>query len=138
MEIYFLSILPILISLIALWISIQNNSKNLGVNAFIAYTNKYHNIIETFPKDTWFKRFDDTPPHNTIELRLAILKYLHLCNEEFYLFERGLISNKIWSVWGNEIKLDLNSTLIKREWNSLSSYFEGYPEFLAFVNSNKH
>ena len=125
----FLSLSSIIIAFIALYISITSSRKDLSMQVFIAYTEKYHNVIKGFEDENWFKRFETDLPKESNELRFSILRYLHLCNEQFYLKDTGLITNKIWKIWEAEIKINLKSNLIAREWRKSSYNFKFYPEF---------
>jgi len=90
----------------------------------------------SFPPDARLARLhlDGDPPPPSHEVSIAILRYLNLCSEEFYMYTSGYLSRKIWLIWKSELERTILSPLFKREWPKLQSEFVSYPEFLDYVN----
>ena len=73
--------------------------KQNNIQIFFEYTKRYENIMDSFPGETRFYRLnsDKNLPQESTELKIAVLKYINLCSEEYYLRETGLLSKKVWS-----------------------------------------
>lgn len=112
--------------------SSQNNRKQWNIETFLAYTQRYESLIESFPE--YFLRFKyDKLPSKSPELTKSLTKYLNLSQEEFYLWRKGYLDEAIWTVWESEIKRTLRSPLFRREWSELKSEFS-YKDFVRFVD----
>ncbi len=91
--------------------------------------------MDSFPGDARFYRLnsDKDLPQESTELKIAVLKYINLCSEEYYLRETGLLSKKVWNMWKDELERTLQSNLVKREWLKVKIEFESYPKFQNYV-----
>jgi hypothetical protein len=91
--------------------------------------------MNRFPQEALRARLNLSvePPEKSDELSLAVLRYLNLCSEEFYLCKQKYLSNHVWGIWEAELKRTLSSPLFVREWEGLREEFRSYPEFLAYV-----
>lgn len=119
----------------ALWQSSHYARKQWNLDAFTHYAGKYERIMSSFPDDAYMYRFEiDKPIQSNQEVRLAVLKYLNLTSEEYYLQKDGYISSEIWKIWKPEIIRTLQTPLFVREWKNLKHEFKSYPEFLNFVD----
>ena len=103
---------------------------------FLEYTKRYAEVMNMFPPEARKARLDlfANPPDQSDELSLAVLRYLNLCSEEFYLCKKKYLSNHVWRIWEAELKRTLCSPLLIREWTELRKEFRSYPEFLEYVN----
>ena len=68
----------------------------------------------------------------------AVLEYLNLSSEEFYLWKRGYLSSEIWQIWESELIRTLRSPMLGREWAKLRPEFQSYPEFSMFVEAQRN
>ncbi|MGA8408568.1 MAG: hypothetical protein WB680_15440 [Candidatus Acidiferrales bacterium] len=103
---------------------------------FLEYTKRYSDVMNMFPPDGRKARLNlfAEPPAESNNLSLAVLRYLNLCSEEFYLCKKKYLSNHVWKIWEAELKRTLSSPLVVREWAAgLSDEFQSYPEFLKYV-----
>jgi hypothetical protein len=102
---------------------------------FMKYTERYEQIMASYPEEALASRLhlEGEPPPCSVRLTLAALKYLNLCSEEFYLWRKGYIEDKVWQIWQTELQRTLRSPLYRREWLALKKEFEAYPEFLQYV-----
>ena len=129
-----LGLLSIIFAGVALWQSSRYARKQWNLNAFTHYTNKYEQIMSSFPKNAYMLRFDlEQHIQSNEETRLAVLRYLNLTSEEYYLFKDGYISREVWGIWLPEIQRTLKSPLFVREWSNLRDEFTSYPAFSKFV-----
>jgi hypothetical protein len=92
--------------------------------------------MDSFPPGCRGTRLDSEgePPESCEELTLAVLRYLNLCSEEFYLCRQGYLAKDVWDIWEAELKRTLASPLLRREWKQIKYEFSAYPEFSSFVD----
>jgi hypothetical protein len=67
----------------------------------------------------------------------AVLRYLNLCSEEFYLCRCGYLAREVWDIWEAELDRTLWSPIVRREWPELKREFAAYPEFAAYVDERQ-
>ena len=130
-----LGLFSIIFAGVALWQSSRYARKQWNLDAFTHYTNKYEQIMSSFPKNAYILRFDleQHIPSNE-ETCLAVLRYLNMTAEEHHLFKNGYISKEVWGIWLPEIQRTLQSPLFVREWSKLKDEFTSYPKFSNFVD----
>ena len=58
--------------------------------------------------------------------------YFDLCCDEYYLHEKGFISNNIWKHWEYGMKITMKITSIQGAWICDAVYYDKYPEFQKF------
>ena len=129
--------LLVFVTFIGLLIGIRTYRRQTNAQVFLEYTKRYENIMESFPTNALPARLalEGTPPPQSTELSLALLRYLNLSSEEFYLQSKGYLAKEIWLIWEGELTRTLRSPLMRREWKELRSEFDSYPEFLTYVDS---
>lgn len=130
-------------SLIVATLSLKQSSriarKQWNLNAFNYYTNRYEEIMSSFPNSAYRLRFElDQPIQSTEEIRLAVLRYLNMTSEEFYLWKKGYIDQSVWEIWRTEIERTLSTPLFVREWQTLKNEFQSYKEFSDFVEGTQN
>ena len=120
--------------------TIRSNSdlhrRQMNAEVFMKYAERYEQIMSSFPENAFRARFsisEELPP-SSAQLTLAVLKYLNMSAEEFYLWKKKYVADEVWKTWEYELIRMLQSPLIKREWQELESEFQSYQEFLSFVN----
>ncbi|MCF7823054.1 MAG: hypothetical protein K9N35_02685 [Candidatus Marinimicrobia bacterium] len=111
--------------------------RQINAQLFIEYTKRYEQIMSQFPDSAIYWRLDSAKhiPQESRELSEAMLKYLNLCSEEFYLQNKRYLSKNIWSIWEDELKKTLANDLYRREWPKLKSEFSSYPAFSDYVEA---
>lgn len=109
--------------------------RQCNAQVFLEYTRRYGEVMNMFPADARRARLDlfAAPPPESEDLTLAVLRYLNLSSEEFYLCEKGYLSKDVWRIWEAELKRTLCSPLVTREWKKIQTEFSSYPEFLEYV-----
>lgn len=102
---------------------------------FLHFTQRYDEILQSFPDSGREFRLsvDGDLPAESADLRLAVLRYLNLCSEEFYMKEQKLLPPKVWEYWQAELERTLRSPLVQREWPYLKSEFASYGEFRLYL-----
>jgi hypothetical protein len=65
---------------------VRSYNRQMNTQVFLTYTQRFEQIMESFPKDAWMVRLDlDKLPEPSPELSKSVLKYLNLCSEEYHL-----------------------------------------------------
>jgi hypothetical protein len=115
-------------------------NRQMNAQVFLQYTQRYEEIMKSFPKNGWAARInsDDALPEPNDEISLCALRYLNLCSEEYYLYRDKYLSKKVWEMWEKEMIRTLQTPLFQREWMKLKDEFDAYPEFQAFVEDINH
>jgi len=133
---FWLTPISILIAAASLFFGIYIYRKQTNIQIFLDFTKRYEGIMDSFPNDTVFYRLstDMEPPPESKELTLAVLKYLNLCSEEYYLMEEKLLSKKLWNIWKDELENILQSKLVRREWPKIKNEYSAYKEFQMYVD----
>lgn len=115
---------------------VKSYNQQMNTQVFLTYTQRFDQIMESFPEDAWIVRLDlDKLPEPSPKLSKAALKYLNLCAEEYYLLQKKLLAEDVWKIWEDELKRTLQSPLFLREWKELSKEFEAYPEFSQYLEN---
>lgn len=114
-------------------------TRQMNAQVFLQYTERYEEIMKSFPKKAWSARFNSNEalPEPSEELTITVLRYLNLCSEEFYLYRAKYLSGDVWGIWEDELLRTLRTPLFRREWRDLCEEFDAYPEFQSFVNSKQ-
>ncbi len=128
-----LTFVSIVIAAFSLWQSSKYNRRQWNFNAFTHYTKRYDDIMGEFPDQGYTLRFDLDHQILNNEVRIAVLKYLNMTSEEYYLWCNNYLDDKVWKIWMPEIKRTLQTPLFQREWQTLKGEFRSYKEFSDFV-----
>jgi hypothetical protein len=130
------TVISIAIAAIAIRSNTQLSRKQWNVDVFTTYSQRHEDLIHGFPDHAFFDRFDAAKlPPRSVELTIAVRKYLNLICDVHYLFQQGYLDNSIWQIWQADLRRTLNSPLIAREWTDLKSEFQSFTAFLEFVEN---
>ncbi|MFN8583089.1 MAG: hypothetical protein U0163_19200 [Gemmatimonadaceae bacterium] len=126
-------------AVVSIWIAVRIYRRQMNAQLFLAFTERYENIMGSFPPEARRYRFDPVaePPAASPELTLVVLRYLNLCSEEYYLRKTGHLDKDLWDIWEAELKRTVSSSLVAREWKELRTEFVSYPEFRDFVERSQ-
>lgn len=115
--------------------AVRSHQKQLEAQLFLTLTERYETVMCAFPANAFATRFctEEALPPESDALTLAVLRYLNLCSEEFYLWRRGYLSKRLWGIWRAELERMLQTPWLMREWDKLKNEFVSYPEFRTFV-----
>lgn len=123
-------------ALASILIAVRVYRRQMNAQLFMAYTRRYEEVMSTFPSEARSCRLGlatDLPPRSD-GLTLAVLRYLNLCSEEYYLCRTGHLSRAIWRIWEDELQRTLASELVRREWPDLRCEFDSYPQFQSYAD----
>ena len=86
---------------VSIWIAIRVYRRQMNAQLFVAYTQRYEEIISGFPAEARRCLLGSAPEllQRSEALTLAVLRYLNLCSEEFYLFQTGHLHGDLWRIW---------------------------------------
>ena len=129
------TLLSVLVGIIGIVVGIITFKHQMNAQVFLECTKRYEQIMDTFPQGARGARLalEGKPPPSSEELSLAVLRYLNLCSEEFYLCSCRYLSRNVWSIWEAELRRTVASPLLRREWRELRSEFQSYPDFVQYV-----
>jgi hypothetical protein len=114
--------------------TIRNVRRQINVDILMKYTERYEHILDKFPQDALFGRFDSQAlPPQSKQLTLCLLKYLNLCSEEYYLWKNGYLAKTVWAVWEGDLKRMIASPLLQREWPDLRAEYLSHQDFMEYV-----
>lgn len=103
---------------------------------FLEYSKRHQEVMASFPEDAkpcLRDQREEVPPPSK-ELTEAVLRYLNLCFEEFFLDEKGYIAPAVWEVWSREMERGLKSPVVTREWSGLRPGFDSHRVFRTHVD----
>jgi hypothetical protein len=132
----FATLLSLIIGFASLLNTLRAQKWQANAQIFLAYTGRYDDIMSSFPKDAFEAHVGaaaEAPPV-TPELRVAALRYLNLCSEEFHLYRCRYLDRAVWKMWEAELLRTLRTPLFRREWAALRGEFQAYLEFMEFVD----
>ena len=129
------TIVSILFGIYTFFSGVRSYNKQMNAQVFLQYTQRYEEIMKSFPKNGWAARInsDEALPEPSDEISLCALRYFNLCSEEYYLYQDKYLSKRVWGIWEKELVRTLRTPLFRREWIRLRDEFDAYPEFQAFV-----
>jgi len=77
----------------------------MNAEVFMKYAERYEQIMSSFPESAFCARFSmsgELPPASP-QFTLAVLKYLNLSSEEFYLWKKSYVADDVWKIWEHEL-----------------------------------
>ena len=83
-------------------------------------TEQYRRIVESIPIDVWLGSELKNLDKGRQELcRDAIFRYLDLCNEEAFLFEKKRVTDETWTEWKDGIRSNLGLPAFNEVWTEV-------------------
>jgi hypothetical protein len=125
--------LSVIIGGIAVYIAVRSNSRQLGAQIFLAYSNRIHQLRLTLDVDIDVYRPLSDPTDLDSETRRAVVEALYAIFEFYSLRRRRYVATSIWIIWEPDMARLLNSTAFRHEWSLLRQRFETHPHFVAWV-----
>jgi len=125
----------IIIGVVTFVWGVTSYKNQMNAQLFLEFTRRFEEVMQSFPKSAWSARVnsEETLPEESEELSLSVLRYLNLCGEEYYLYKKGWLDKRMWSLWKGELERTMRTPLFVREWKKLSREFDTYPDFKEFV-----
>jgi hypothetical protein len=123
-------------------LKIQNNSlkiqnDQIKHNFFAEYTKRYQEIILHFPEninDNNF-RYDELEKEIKDKTMRYMRVYFDLCSEEYFLKNKGVLDEDVWSDWQEGMISTFNKPAFKIAWKQVTQDSDFYKEFKNFIDS---
>src|SRR5262245_6834897 len=89
----FATLVSVIVGFAGLLNAMRAQRRQANAQVFLAYTGRYDETMRSFPSNALEARIGSAgeAPEPTPELRVAALRYLNLCSEEFYLYRGGYL-----------------------------------------------
>ncbi len=130
-------LLPV-IGLFFLCYQIFQLNNQLFIQNYIAYTERYQNIIKQFPENinqgTFILKQKNENYSSTMR---AMRQYYDLCFEEFWLYKNKKISKKVWLLWCSGMRFAFSKSAFVSAWKIIKTDTQYSNEFVIFVENNK-
>jgi hypothetical protein len=130
------TVISVVFAALAIRSNTQLSRKQWNVDVFTTYSQRHEAVINAFPEDAFFSRFDaEKLPARSSALTSAVRKYLNVISDVHYLYQQGYLDDSIWQIWQSDLRRTLASPLITREWPDLKPAFQSFTAFSEFVES---
>jgi hypothetical protein len=124
----------VICTFLSLAFTVRSVRRQINAEILMKYTKRYEHILDKFPQDALFARFDSRSlPPQSAQLTLCLLKYLNLCSEEFYLWKNGYLAKSVWAAWEGDLKRMIASPMLQRSWPLLRAEYLSHPDFIKYV-----
>jgi hypothetical protein len=133
------TILTVVVGAATVYIALRNNSRQLGAQIFLSYSDRMHMLRQTTSTD--FDAYligDEKMGPIGSEMKRAIATAYIVIFEFYSLRRRGFIATPIWSIWEVDISRVLNSPAFRNEWPEASRRFDRHPRFLSWVDERRN
>ena len=132
------TIVSVLIAGAGVFLGVNAYNRQMNAQMFLTYTERYAKVAQRLPRESdGGGTAGDPDPAKSREVATAVLDYLNLCSEEYYLRENEFLSEDIWKIWEAELIRTLRTPLFVREWKRLKAEFVSYPEFVDYVKEKQ-
>lgn len=116
----------LLVAAIAVYFSSRDTNKAIKESAksalaqsqaqlFAEYTRRYQEIILRTP-DSIYNRIA-APTDENVKRYMRL--YFDLCSEEYYLHNKGVISDGVWNMWQDGMRLNMKKNIYVASWRIL-------------------
>jgi hypothetical protein len=120
----FITIGSMLTSGIAIYIAVRNNSRQLGAQIFLTYSDRIRDLRVTLGDDNYSRQ--------------TLLEAMFVIFEFYSLRRQGYVANSIWNIWESDITRLLNTASFLQEWSSIKERFDTHPHFVVWVQGRRH
>jgi hypothetical protein len=127
----------VLIGAAAIYTALRNNTRQLGAQIFLSYSDRIQALRRSLPVDYTPERFGASSEALTPEARRYVAEVLQLVFELHALKRHGYIDKHIWRVWEPDIDRLLRSAAVRREWPLLQREFDTHPKFITWVGARQ-
>ncbi|HEY0547084.1 MAG TPA: hypothetical protein VGC91_17025 [Pyrinomonadaceae bacterium] len=133
----FIAAISVFFAALGILKTMRNNKRQANSQIFLDCVKRYEKILESFPSKVWLERFNPSAAamEESGQTRMAVLRYLNLISEEFYLTKQGYFSEGgIGDIWEDVLRDNLSTPLFIREWKALKDEFKSDRKFTNFVD----
>lgn len=130
------TLFSLLIGGLGLAIATFHHREQMKTQIFLALSARYDELLHSSSADVWLSiPCDVTLPERTRDVTISALRFCTLVSLTYFLFRERHIPKRMWKLMLQSAERRLQSPLFAREWESLRSEFESFPEFVALVGS---
>lgn len=108
----------LILSVYNLVVTKKIKQRTLQISLFSEYTKRYQDIMSHLYSDM----------QNKYYIRL----YLDLCSEEYYLYQQKCLSEDVWKMWWDGMKLMMKLQPFRVEWMTQAQYYN--EDFIHFFD----
>jgi len=129
----------------------NSNKDQANSQLFIYFTERYHKIRESLPKDKRKVFTEAFSPDNQDkertnaftnhpnltedkELENALISYLNLTSEELYMYKNDLLQKKLWSYWEEDLRIIVQQHWFVDKWESDLRQHFNHPDFTKLID----
>jgi hypothetical protein len=124
----------IVTGVIAVYIALRNNNRQIGAQIFLAYSDRIHRLRNSLPTEADIYQMPEEITGEAVEkARRAVVTSYYLIFEFYSLRRRGYVANAIWSIWEADIARLLSTPAFQQEWPLVRRSFEGHHHFSRWV-----
>ena len=124
----------IVTGVIAVYIALRNNNRQIGAQVFLAYSDRIHRLMNSRPIEADIYQMPEKITGEAAEkARRAVITSYYLIFEYYSLRRRGYVADAIWSIWETDIARLLSMPAFQQEWPLLRRSFEGHRHFSEWV-----
>jgi hypothetical protein len=125
----------IVTGIIAVYIALRNNNRQIGAQIFLAYSDRIHRLRSSLPIEADIYQMPETITAEVAEkARRAVITSYYLIFEYYSLHRRGYVADAIWSIWEEDIARLLSTPAFRNEWPLVRRSFESHRHFSGWVN----
>jgi hypothetical protein len=127
----------LLVGSLGIFVALRNQRRQLNAQMFIEFSNRFQQLLRTFPKEAWLANHTASlplPPSSS-ELTECTLYCIHFVADVYYLHRGGYVSAKLWRLWERDIKRTLTGPVFQRELRAVETEFSQDSDFLGYLRS---
>jgi hypothetical protein len=128
------SLISLAVGILGLGIAVLIHRQQVTTQIFLELSARYDALLHTSSFGVWMST-EAQLPAATHELTAYVLRYCSLVSFSYFLFRRRRIPRKMWALMLPSIERTLRSPLFVREWKTVRSEFQSFPDFMALVTS---
>ena len=132
------SVGAVVVSAIAVVVSLRGVNDQLRTATFLAYTERYSTIMGRLPyearRPSSGYRLESAPHEERIAVLGVFRDYFNLCSEELWLRSIGRIDRRTWAIWVEGMGQVTLFPAFREAWKELSEEYEPYTPFKKFMN----
>lgn len=124
----------IVTGVIAVYIALRNNNRQIGAQIFLAYSDRIHRLRNSLPIDADIYQMPEAITGEAVEqARRAVITSYYLIFEFYSLRRHGYVADAIWSIWEADIARLLSTPAFRQEWPLVRRSFENHRHFSRWV-----
>ena len=122
------------IGVLGLALAVLIHRQQVTTQILLELSARYDALLNTAPVGLWTSP-EGQLPAPTGELTVSVLRYCSLVSFCYFLFQQRRIPKKMWELMLPSIERTLCGALLVREWKTVRSEFQSFPDFSALVAS---